>query len=310
MPRHKPLDHSCIAPCPAPRRREALLQLEAVHDPASQPALNAALQRAKATGEAAWEGLWVASRGEHIVSALWVEPLTTKTARLWLPEVIDAAAQALLDGVRPWLAASAVTLCHLALDPGQHERASLLAASGLEPIATLRHLRATLSPPAPPSALALAPFGALAPARQEALVSALAEGSLDCPVILDTLPIEALLAGFYAQAPEAPRHWYQVLHEGETVGALLLAPRSNAEWELQLMGLVPAWRGRGLGRALVDEARRLALEGRATTLALTVDAANAPACRVYARAGFEVEREQQLWAWCLPRAQDRQGADF
>ncbi|MCB8890584.1 GNAT family N-acetyltransferase [Vreelandella malpeensis] len=310
MPRHKALDHFCIARCPASRRREALLRLAAVRDPTEQSTLNAALQRAKTVGEVAWQGLWVASRGEHIVSALWVESLTATTARLWLPEALDAAARALLDGVRPWLATSAVRLCHFALDPGQGERASFLAASGLEPIATLWHLRATLAPPAPSSALALAPFGALAPARQEALVSALAEGSLDCPAILDTLPVEALLAGFYAQAPEAPRHWYQILHEGEAVGALLLAPRSSAEWELQLMGLVPAWRGRRLGHALVREAQRLALEGRATTLALTVDAANAPACRAYARAGFEVEREQQLRAWRLPGTQDRQGADF
>ncbi|MDQ7030243.1 MAG: GNAT family N-acetyltransferase [Ardenticatenia bacterium] len=52
----------------------------------------------------------------------------------------------------------------------------------------------------------------------------------------------------------------------------------------------PAWRGRGVGRALLAEAERHSRELGCVELGLTVAATNVPARRLYEAAGFGVER--------------------
>ena len=65
------------------------------------------------------------------------------------------------------------------------------------------------------------------------------------------------------------------------------------EAEILSVAIAPAWRGRGLARPLLDlHLRRLAGLG-ARAVFLEVDEHNAPACRLYRRAGFhEVGRRQ------------------
>jgi mycothiol synthase len=58
-------------------------------------------------------------------------------------------------------------------------------------------------------------------------------------------------------------------------------------WSVQV-GTHPAWRGRGLGAALVVEALRRFAAAGATHVTLDVNANNPGAARVYARLGFEV----------------------
>ncbi|WP_447554738.1 GNAT family N-acetyltransferase [Vreelandella sp. EE22] len=298
MPRHDAFDHSYMGPCAEHQRREALLQLAGVFDPAWQSALQASLTRAQAEPSFDWQGLWVARHAGRIDAAVWVEPLTDATAQLWLPAVHSDTVDALLASVRQWVDRQGFDLCHVTLNTDQHAWKAPLTASGMQAIATLEHLKTPLEAPEPsPEMLHMAPLGELAYADRLALLRGISEDSLDCPVLLDALSMETLLAGFHAQAPGALDHWYRALCGDETAGILLLAPQTVTHWELQLMGLLPVWRGKGLGRALVQQAKRLACQGGASTLALTVDAYNTPACRLYAQAGFSREREQQLYGW-------------
>jgi ribosomal protein S18 acetylase RimI-like enzyme len=65
--------------------------------------------------------------------------------------------------------------------------------------------------------------------------------------------------------------------------------------ELVYMGLVPAGRGRGLGRELVRFAQMLASEANCEELTVAVDARNAPALAIYQRAGLvEFDRRRVL----------------
>jgi ribosomal-protein-alanine N-acetyltransferase len=73
---------------------------------------------------------------------------------------------------------------------------------------------------------------------------------------------------------------------GRTLIGFILSRLAAGEAEILSVAVAPAWRGRGLSRSLLDlHLRRLAgLGARAVFLEVSED--NAPACRLYQRAGF------------------------
>jgi ribosomal-protein-alanine N-acetyltransferase len=80
---------------------------------------------------------------------------------------------------------------------------------------------------------------------------------------------------------------------GRKLVGFILSRLAADEAEILSVAVAPAWRGRGLARLLLDlHLRRLAgLSVR--TVFLEVEERNAPACRLYRRAGFyEVGRRQ------------------
>lgn len=289
-----------VIPCPPEQRREALLHLAAVHDPAQQPALQQALSTVKGGPDTVWQGLWIATQAGHIAAAAWVQPLANQMAQLWLPRQHNEAADALLSALRGWVSEQPIALCHVALNDDTTTWETALVAHSMRALATLEHLVwPCQAVPSHDNRLLLSPFAELAPAQQRALVAKVSEGSLDCPGLREALTIDALLAGFYGQAPNAPDHWYQVWQQGKTVGVLLLAPDPVSQrWSLQLMGLLPEWRGKGLGKAIIEKAQMLANKAGARDITLTVDTQNTPAKRVYAQAGFTRYAQQRLLAWC------------
>ena len=80
---------------------------------------------------------------------------------------------------------------------------------------------------------------------------------------------------------------------GRTLIGFILSRIATGEAEILSIAIAPGWRGRALARPLLDlHLRRLAgLSAR--SVFLEVDEHNAPACRLYRRAGFyEVGRRQ------------------
>jgi ribosomal-protein-alanine N-acetyltransferase len=84
---------------------------------------------------------------------------------------------------------------------------------------------------------------------------------------------------------------------GRTRVGFILSRRAADEAEILSVAVAQAWRGRGLARRLLDlHLRRLAGLGLRTVF-LEVDESNAPARRLYARAGFgEVGRRPGYYA--------------
>ena len=80
---------------------------------------------------------------------------------------------------------------------------------------------------------------------------------------------------------------------GRTCAGFILSSLVAGEAEILSVAIAPSYRGRGFARPLLDpHLRRLAGLG-ARTVFLEVDEQNAPACRLYRRAGFrEVGRRQ------------------
>ena len=84
---------------------------------------------------------------------------------------------------------------------------------------------------------------------------------------------------------------------GRTLVGFILSRAVADEAEVLSVAIAPAWRGRGFARPLLDlHLRRLSGLG-ARAVFLEVDEHNAPACRLYRRAGFtEVGRRQGYYA--------------
>jgi mycothiol synthase len=66
--------------------------------------------------------------------------------------------------------------------------------------------------------------------------------------------------------------------------------------EIHLIGVLPAWRGRGLGRALLRWGIRYLQEGQVPVIGLAVTAANAPALRLYEAHGFRTVLSWPQWS--------------
>jgi ribosomal-protein-alanine N-acetyltransferase len=85
---------------------------------------------------------------------------------------------------------------------------------------------------------------------------------------------------------------HRITAGGKLIG-FILSRVAAGEAEILSVAISPPWRGRGLSRQLLDlHLRRLAGIGIRSVF-LEVGAQNAPACRLYRRAGFrEVGRRQ------------------
>ena len=122
------------------------------------------------------------------------------------------------------------------------------------------------------------------------------EQSLDCVGLNKVRHIEDILASHKAAGEFEPRFWFVARLGGEPAGVILLS-RVPERWALEVvyMGVLPVWRGRGCGVALLHKALATAREQALTTLTLTVDATNAPALKLYARFGFRETARRDVW---------------
>lgn len=295
---------SKIILCPSERRREALLHLAKAQSTRGQKALTNALTPMLKGPETAWQSLWVSLDRGHIEGVIWVQRLPQHMAQLWLPNTQGDHISALIETARHWVMQQRLTLCHIELLPEAHHQREQLLAHGMQPLVSLRCLKAGVKqrfPTAKPcTQMHWAPWNQLSPAQEHALVTEVGQDSLDSPLLRDILSVNDLLAGFYGQDSHAPAHWHALyLDESPSpIGALLLAPRSEIHrWELMLMGLVPEWRRRGLGGHILNHALALAQQAGASELLLSVDHENPPAFNLYTRAGFSEYAQQHVLAW-------------
>ncbi len=112
--------------------------------------------------------------------------------------------------------------------------------------------------------------------------------SLDMPELEGARGLDDILAGHQAAGLFAPERWRigRLPGEPEAAAVLLLteAPGRDA-WEVVYLGLTPAGRGRGLGRAVIRHALELT-RGQTPILELAVNLRNTPAVRLYRATGF------------------------
>jgi mycothiol synthase len=226
------------------------------------------------------------------VAALLVNRLAT-----FAPEAAAGAVRDALEAARQ----GGVRFVQSLIDPADQQGAELLQACGCSPVTDVLYL--VCSPAGREAAqscegLRLVPVED-SPAMLERLsntISRTYEGSQDCPRLNGLRPIDEVLASYRAVGESGLRHWFIGEHESADAGCILLAEHSTPrELEIVYMGIVPEFRGRGLGMGLVRQAQRLANELNFERLTLAVDAKNQPALAIYRAAEFQVAAKHRLF---------------
>ncbi|HVR62923.1 MAG TPA: GNAT family N-acetyltransferase [Polyangia bacterium] len=96
-------------------------------------------------------------------------------------------------------------------------------------------------------------------------------------------PLPAFRSGAFSPPPG-----YQLLMDGEAVAGLVRLSASGDGGVVRVLGRVPAYRGRGLGRLLLDRGLRLLAAAGVRTVMLEVLAMNDRALALYRAFGFAV----------------------
>ena len=160
------------------------------------------------------------------------------------------------------------------------------------------------------------------------LVEQTYEGTLDCPSLANFRTTAETLGGYQTAASFAPHFWYEVRQNADSdqkaVGCLILAehpptheeealaPSNDASQhqdalldsnsrgaapviEIVYMGLLPAFRGKGLGQRLVEQATRVARSRGGDRFILGVDRQNQPARQIYQQRGMTTVLSETVW---------------
>jgi RimJ/RimL family protein N-acetyltransferase len=238
--------------------------------------------------------VWIGRRAERMTAALLAQIRPGRTATVFPPRAAAdepaETAQRLLAACVNDLESQGVRLAQALLATDHGSDADVLVRGGFRHACDLLYLVSlaeSFPAEAPSDSLQFVSYSAAEHKRLAKLVEVTYEGSLDCPQLDRVREIEDVLAGYRAVGEFDPQRWF-VAHDGTAdVGCLLLADDpANNSWELVYMGVVPAARGRGLGVALARWAQWLAAKAGRRRLTAAVDAANEPAIRAYAAAGF------------------------
>lgn len=277
----------------AAERREALGLLLLGRPRGDDPAVEQFLRFA-AEQHTPLDDLWLVARGGRPLAAAMLVPNPGRTGMLFVsPPAAEAHAPLarLVERLCAGLDPARFRLVQAILDPWQENEARLMEDAGLSPLATLLYMQRSTA--APERTLDLGPglrAETWSPGSRPHFEAAILESyrdTLDCPGLVGLRGIDDILAGHRASGEFAPDLWFVYL-AGDTPAAVmllsLLPQRQGAE--LVYLGMAPPWRGRGLGRKLVEHALTLVRRRGATTMLLAVDDRNTPAMHLYTALGF------------------------
>ena len=248
--------------------------------------------------------LMAQQRGRVIGVCLCVDA-PGRTSSVFIPATSDApevaeAVLCLLEESARLAAGRRVQVLQGTVHPTAKHEGQLLARAGFQWLAELAYLDSDLTNPvlAGKSTPALA-WQAYSQATHSlfcGVVQKTYADSLDCVGLNGIRDIEDILAGHRGTGEFDPDLWLVGIVGSEPVGVLLLAyiPERWA-YEVVYMGVLPAWRARGYGSALLTKAIELARDRAVTTLTLAVDTRNAPARRLYDHFGFVEASRRDVW---------------
>lgn len=286
-----------VAPVDSARWTEALSLLFSRFSPAERDQYVAEVMESAERGELDFSGLLIAEADGKPVGAGLYAVQADKTAFVWPPGVAPTAGQptevadAILQEIGRRIDDADAWLGQCLLEPDAHADRVALARNGFAHYADLSFLVYSLSSPLPPSADI--PFETVVfdPAANAGRFADVLEqtyiGTLDCPRLSGLRSGSEALAGHQLTGRFSPSRWKIYRLDHEDVGVLLLTdhPDENA-WEVVYMGIVPAWRGRGLGRAMLLAGLHDARAAGRGAVTLAVDTANDYAKKTYKDIGF------------------------
>ncbi len=133
-------------------------------------------------------------------------------------------------------------------------------------------------------------------------------GTHDCPLLGEFRSASEIVAGYRLSPQFDPWQWRILIVQGEPAGCLFLT-RHRLEGsgsdegqsatptavELAYMGVIPKFRGSGLGRVLLDCAINVSSELGASRMILAVDRRNSPAFTIYRQRGWVETAGESAW---------------
>ncbi|MFW6145783.1 MAG: GNAT family N-acetyltransferase [Planctomycetota bacterium] len=244
---------------------------------------------------------WARNRAHPLAAALAVRSpgrtavvlhSTTDTGLIPVAPLAD-----LLAAMADWVCHNGDTLVQALLPPSSRSDVHAFEQAGFRRLAELIYMRQSLRgrhPPPAGAAVTFRHYNARTHDLFARMILASYTESLDCPSLEGLRDIEEVLAGHKAAGVFRPDLWTLALVDGQPAGVVLLNQNATQNVaELIYMGVAKAFRGRGLGRALLAKAAHLAAADRFGAMSLAVDASNHFARRLYDEAGF-VEASRRL----------------
>jgi ribosomal protein S18 acetylase RimI-like enzyme len=255
----------------------------------------------------------IALRGECIVgSCVWV-PGAGRCATVVAPRLAEwdeeVASRLIRGAVRAAAEAGARFIQAVAEPEGRSALAHAIARAGMERLAVLAYLRRAVTAAdartAGPKGIVWKRWTAWRRRKFARTIARTYEGSLDCPAMAGLRTAQDALETHRATGVFRAGAWHLALEGGaghgtsrirarEAVG-VVLASEVEGHGDLVYLGVVPEARGRGVGRALLGQAIRDTARMGLPALAVAVDTQNAPAWRLYARAGFKEVRRRLVF---------------
>ncbi len=240
--------------------------------------------------------VWGAYRGEGLCGSVLCLIQPGRTAVVWPPRLVDGeppeTSIELLIACVSQLAKLGVRMAQALLPPAAGADVESLAAAGFRHVSDLTYLVCLAEgfpTNLPCPQLQFEPYCGERHDRFAQLVDATYEDTLDCPAVSGVRDIDDVLEGYKGTGQFDPQRWFIVRHKGEEIGCLILTDYpEHSTWELIYLGVVAAARGQGWGLEIVRHAQWLAHEAARMRLILAVDAANDPALKMYAAAGFQM----------------------
>jgi len=251
--------------------------------------------------------LITAWRDGRITAAALAQVQPGRTALIWPPPV-DAQTSAMgmndarhiLEEAYDWIVSRRAVLAQILLTEADASRRGLLERVGFHHLVDLIYLGCVVDPAPHEPPVGPLRFDCYSPdhhTRFAQVVERTYESTQDCPELNDVRRIDDVLSGYRAVGRFRPEQWLLVRHGDSDAGCLILMDHpEHGNLELVYMGVLPAWRGRGLGTMLLDRAIWLAGRLGRERLVLAVDARNAPAIRVYTAAGLRAWERRVVYS--------------
>jgi ribosomal protein S18 acetylase RimI-like enzyme len=265
---------------------------------------HAEARRERLLSDAEMSGVFVArdANGKLHAAAL-VQVLPGALGVAWVPRGDSATAiDAATASACTWLRSRGVKVCQAFALKSEIRDMAPLERCGFHHTTQLVLMRRDFSPFGPSIAEPSQPLSFIAdsspfsPEFKAALLATHRE-TCDCPELHAPRTPAEILTGFDSSSGNA----YLVWRGGECVGVVLVEVEDNADMaELTYLGVVPEARRSGLGGELLKFALTAASRAKVEVMALSVDARNSPAMKLYERHGFVAYDRREVWLASWP----------
>ena len=237
------------------------------------------------------DDLWVALRADQILAATAILPSAGHVGMVFVSPLNNLShinlVGDLIATACTWAPSKGAKLLQAILDPDQVPEQSALKRAGFRSLSNLVYMQLSPLRDVPvalslENGIAIEKYGPGTRSKFEAGILKSYQETLDCPSLVGLRTIDDIIAGHMAAGEHHPELWYVLSHGEDPVGVMLLSMLPNRRSaEVVYLGLSPGYRGRGLGRRLMEFGISEVARRGARSMLLAVDDQNPPAKKLY-----------------------------